>query len=147
MKTKNNNRVSCWKYKIELTYLDIKNNKNTKIKNECLKSLIIDHNIDKNCMPVLYANLSLDRALIDNMISNINTNLFIISIYKYDDLLANPLDILCLRKKFTYYLTDDLNKNDTIGVSNTNEYLPRIMISVHKKKYTVNTLFRTLNLF
>ena len=40
-----------------------------------------------------------------------------------------------------------INKNDTIGVSNTNEYLPRIMISVHKKKYTVNTLFRTLNLF
>ena len=71
-------------------------------------------------MPVLYANLSLDRALIDNMISNINTNLFIISIYKYDDLLANPLDILCLRKKFTYYLTDDLNKNDTIDYTDKN---------------------------
>ena len=76
------NRVFCWRYKIKLTYLDKVNNKSVKIKNECLKSLIIDHNIDKNCMPVLYANLSLDRALIDNMISNINTNLFIISIYK-----------------------------------------------------------------
>ena len=114
------NRVFCWRYKIKLTYLDKVNNKSVKIKNECLKSLIIDHNIDKNCMPVLYANLSLDRALIDNMISNINTNLFIISIYKYDDLLANPLDILCLRKKFTYYLTDDLNKNDTIDYTDKN---------------------------
>ena len=69
------NRVFCWRYKIELTYLDKVNNKSTKIKNECLKSLIIDHNFSKNCMPVLYANLSLDRALIDNMISTINTNL------------------------------------------------------------------------
>ena len=68
------NRVFCWRYKIELTYLDRKNNKSTKIKNECLKSLIIDHNYDKNCMPILYMNLSLDRALIDNMINMIYTH-------------------------------------------------------------------------
>ena len=114
------NRVFCWRYKIELTYLDRKNNKSIKIKNECLKSLIIDHNYDKNCMPILYMNLSLDRALIDNMINNINTNLFVVAIYKYDELLANPLDILCLRKKFTYYLTDDINKNDSIDYTDKN---------------------------
>ena len=120
MKTKNNNRVSCWKYKIELTYLDIKNNKNTKIKNECLKSLIIDHNYEKNCMPVLYANLSLDRALIDNMITNINNNLFAIAVYRYDSLIDDPLDILCFRRKFTYYLTDDINKNNSIDYAEKN---------------------------
>ena len=76
------NRVFCWRYKIKLTYLDKVNNKSVKIKNECLKSLIIDHNIDKNCMPVLYVNLSLDRALIDDMIININKNL--ITLYFYD---------------------------------------------------------------
>ena len=41
------NRVFCWRYKIKLTYLDKVNNKSVKIKNECLKSLIIDHNISK----------------------------------------------------------------------------------------------------
>lgn len=108
------NRVFCWKYKIELTYIDTINNKNTKLKNECLKSLIIDNNYEKNCMPVLYMNLSLDRAFVDNMISGENSNLFVVSLYKYNDLENSPVDLPCFKRKFTYYLPDDINKNDTI---------------------------------
>ena len=53
------NTVMSFRYKIELIYLDIKNNYIKKITNECLKSMIIDHNYDSNnCMPVIYLNLS-----------------------------------------------------------------------------------------
>ena len=54
------------------------------------------------------------------MITNINNNLFAIAVYRYDSLIDDPLDILCLRKQFTYYLTDDINKNDSIDYTDKN---------------------------
>lgn len=109
--------ISSWRYKVEMTYLNTKKNISINIKNECVKSVIIDHNYENNCMPIMYVNLSLDRALIDDMIININKNLFTIAIYKYDELLDHELEIECFRKKFTYFLPDDVNKNSSIDYS------------------------------
>ena len=106
--------VSSWRYKVEMTYLNTKKNTSISIKNECVKSIIIDHNYEENCMPVLYVNLSLDRALIDDMIININKNLITLAIFKYDELLDHELEIECFRKKFTYFTPDDINKNNSI---------------------------------
>ena len=97
-----------------MTYLNTKKNTTISIKNECVKSIIIDHNYEENCMPVLYVNLSLDRALIDDMIININKNLITLAIFKYDELLDHELEIECFRKKFTYFTPDDINKNNSI---------------------------------
>ena len=63
-----------YKYKVEMTYIDSVKNRNTKIRTECIKSLIIDHNYDVNCMPILFATMDLDKALVDNMIINIINN-------------------------------------------------------------------------
>ena len=81
--------TSNFRYKIEMTYVDSKSNKTITFKNESLKSLIIDHNYDKNSMPIIYANIVLDRALIDNMILNIDKNYIILALYKYDELMDN----------------------------------------------------------
>lgn len=110
-------RVSSWRYKAEMVYLDTNKGISTKIKNECVKSIIIDHNYEQNCMPVLYVNISLDKALIDDMILNINKNLIMLAIFKYDELLDHVLEIECFREKFTYFLPDDVNKTDSIDYS------------------------------
>ena len=101
-----------YRYKIKLQYLNTANNTATDIKNECLKSLIIDHNYDVNCMPVLFANVKLDKALVDDMIKNMDSNLLIMNITKYDNTTDFKLEALCFREKFIYFFPDDVNKMD-----------------------------------
>jgi hypothetical protein len=108
-----------FRYKVEMTYIDTVNGENTEIITECIKFLVIDHNYDDHCMPILYANLSLDRKLLDDMILNINDNLMLIAVYKYDDLTETKQEIEVFRDKFTYFLPDDVNKNDPIDYNET----------------------------
>lgn len=113
--------VCSYRYKIEMYYVNTVNNTTSLIKNESLKSLIIDHNYDVNSMPVLYANLTLDKALIDNMIMNMNDNYIIMVLYKYDELAEIELDIECFRETFTYFLPDDVNKNNDLDYNDSNK--------------------------
>lgn len=110
-----------YRYKVEMTYLNIVKNINTPIVTECIKSIIIDHNYDNNCMPIIYATLKLDKALVDDMILNINDNLMLVTVYKYDELSNYKEEIEVFRDRFTYFLPDDVNKNDPIDYNETNE--------------------------
>lgn len=110
-----------YRYTIELVYLDNANGKNTKIKNECLKTLIIDHNYTVNCMPVLYAELRLDRALIDDMVKNVNKNLIMVAINRYDDLTDDRQENECFRKKFIYFLPNTMNVSDPVDYNDDTE--------------------------
>ena len=113
--------IVAYRYKIQLQYYDTNRKTTTDIKNECLKSMIVDHNYDTNTMPVVYCNLRLDRSLVDDMIKNQNSNLIIVSLYKYNDNIAHKVDLLSFRKQFIYFLPDDLNKMDPIDYNrNTN---------------------------
>lgn len=109
-----------YKYKVEMTYIDSVKNRNTKIRTECIKSLIIDHNYDVNCMPILFATMDLDKALVDNMIINMNTNLFIVAVYRLNNLSTTKEEVLVFRDKFTYFLSDDVNKHSTLDYNEEN---------------------------
>ena len=113
--------LSEYRYRISMRYLNNKKHVTTPIKNECLKSLIIDHNYDVNCMPILYANLNLDRSLVDDMINNQNDNLMIVALSKYDNCTDLKLEVECFRKKFIYFLPDDVNKMDHVDYNETTE--------------------------
>lgn len=119
-----------YKYNISLTYLHTKNNIGVQLKNECLKSLIIDYNCDFSgvpgapktaCMPVMYATLSLDRAMLDDMIKNQNTNLIIVSISKFDKNSDQSYETECIRKKCIYFLPDNVNRTDPIDYNEATE--------------------------
>ena len=120
-KDNNIRTLTAYRYTITLDYLDIDKNVITRIKNESLKSLIIDHNYDANCMPVMYANLSLDRSLIDDMIKNQNRNLIIITMNKYDKNAEIHYGTLCFRKKFIYFLPDNVNRMDPVDYNKETE--------------------------
>ena len=117
--------MSQYEYRIEMQYVDSKNNTYTTLINESVRSLIIDHNYDVNNMPILYGTLTIDKKMLDDMILNINTNLMIISIYKYDNTTDQKISMLVLRDLFTYFLPDDINTNDPIDYTdeNINEHL------------------------
>mgnify|MGYP004455141937 CR=1 FL=1 len=116
----NLNAMSKFRYKIEMTYLDLVGKRTYDILNESIKSVIIDHNYDNNCMPILFVNMNLDKSLIDNMILNMNNNLITLALYKYDELSNEEIEIECFRKKFIYFLPDDINKNDSIDYNEAN---------------------------
>lgn len=101
------NRV--YRYNVELIYLTKK--KNIKIKNECIKSIIIDHNISQNCMPIVYMNLWIDKKMADKIIKECNKNLFAFRLKKFNTLVENPIPIECFNKKFTYVLPTDVTKS------------------------------------
>lgn len=111
----------AYRYRIEMTYLNLVKNTSTRIKNEFLKTMIIDHNYDVNCMPVIYAILKLDKALVDDMILNINNNLILVAVYKYNELDDLKQEIEVFRDRFTYFLPQDVNKNSPIDYTERTE--------------------------
>lgn len=110
----NKSRTASYRYTVSMAYLDQKNGKSTDIKTECIKFIIVDHNYEINSMPIIYSSLTLDRKIVDDMILNCNDNLLMLAIYKYDDLTDEKQEIECFRKKFTYFLPNNVNKNDSI---------------------------------
>lgn len=117
----NKSRAAQYKYTVSMAYLDQKNGKSTEIKTECVKFIIIDHNYETNYMPIIYSNLKLERKLVDDMILNCNNNLIMLALFKYDDLTAEKQEIECFRKKFTYFLPNDVNKHDSIDYTEETE--------------------------
>lgn len=113
--------VCKFRYTAELVYTNTKVNKIKEIKNECLKSFIIDHNYEVNNMPIIYMVLNLDKSLADDMILNCDNGFITFTLYKYDDLSDTKLSIECFRKQFTYFIPNDINKNDEIDYNDTTE--------------------------
>lgn len=113
--------ISRFKYKIEMAYTSISRNRVKEIPQELIKSMIIDHNYDKNNMPIIYCTLGLDKAMVDDMILNVETSIITLALYKYDDYSESPLDMECIRKQFTYFLPSDININDQIDYNEVTE--------------------------
>lgn len=158
---KNNNKLSnlirC-KYSIEVTYLNLKKNKNTKIRNECLKVMTIQHEYDDNCMPMILLDMALDKALVDDMIANVNNNLLMVALYRYNDKSKTKSKIECFRKKFTYFIQADMNKNDSIDYNKKNvkqtagETYKSVSIGllpvdfINLNNYSISINFKNINL-
>jgi len=125
-------RSTQYRYTISMAYLDQKRGKSVNILNESIKSIIIDHNYEVNCMPVLYANLTLDKKLIDDMIVNCNENLIMIALNKFDNLTDEKQEIECFRKKFTYFLPKNVNSNDSVDYTEetADTYLSNTYVTV-----------------
>ena len=111
---KNKRIYSQYRYKAEMTYLNLDKNVDTSVRVEFIKTIIIDHNYDKNSMPIIFVTMKLDKSLVDDMILNINKNLILLAIYKYDNLSDTKEEVEIFRDKFTYFLPDGVNANDPI---------------------------------
>lgn len=145
-------RAAQYRYTVSMAYLDQKRGKSVDIDAEDVNFIIIDHNYEVNNMPIIYTSIELDKKLIDDMILNCNENLIMLALYKYDDLTNEKQEVECFRKKFTYFLTNDVNKNDSIDYNETtvSENLGNISMQItiglmcvdhiNKNKHTFNIL-------
>lgn len=84
-------------------------------------SIVIDHDYQQNNMPIIYMVLSINSKIVDAIINNQKTGLFILTIQKSIDNSDMP-DLWedYISDTFLYYLSDDINKNDTRDYSETN---------------------------
>ena len=110
-----------YKYKFEMSYVDTTKLVAININSENIRSIIIDRDYKDANMPVMVANLSLDRNLIDDMILNSNKNLINVTCYKYicnSDM--GSIKELYFREQFAYIMTEDLNYNADIDYAKDN---------------------------
>ena len=110
-----------FRYTVEMNYLNLIEKINSPIKTESIRSIIIDHDYDNNCMPIIYVNCRLDRNMLDDMILHQNDNLILLAIYKYDDLTEMKTQEELFRKKFMYFLPDNVNKMKNADYNEKNE--------------------------
>ena len=112
------NSMSSYNYNVSVTYTGGSNNYTFRTEN--IKSLIIDHDYDNNCMPVLYMTLDIDRRIIDDMIQNQNNAYFILTVNAVNTTASFGSSSTSIQEKCVYFLTDDLNKTDVLDYKSAN---------------------------
>lgn len=107
--------MTSYRYNVKLKYMG--GSEDSEVKVESIKSIIIDHNYDENCMPIIYLNMKIDRKMADDMIQNRNNAYFLLTISKFDSQGSFSAGETCINVKCMYFVTDELNKLDPIDYS------------------------------
>ena len=110
--------LTSYKYNVELSYHG--GSEDANIYTEQIKSVIIDHNYEEACMPIIFISMTVDRKMADDMIKNQNNAYFLLKISAYNGSSmfggfsglgqnSTTIDVKC-----TYFINDDLNKMDPV---------------------------------
>lgn len=108
--------MSKYKYRISMSYLDTKNSKETLINAAYIKMICIEKDYMKLNMPIMIAQLELDKNLVDDIILNNKDNLFNMFIYKYAEE-GDQYAERVLQGQFVYFLNKDINYNKDLDYS------------------------------
>lgn len=86
------------------------------------RSIVIDHDYTENNMPIMYAIMNLSTKVIDLIVKNKETGVFILNIQKSQDYSDNSeLWVDYINDTFVYMIADDINKTDSRDYENANE--------------------------
>lgn len=113
--------TSIYKYTASLKY--IVDSETNEIETYSIKSIAIDDDYKNMNMPMIFMTVSIDRKLLDKIIQNQETGIFIFNMQKY---VGNSVDSSNLYEdyindKFIYFIEEDINKNDSVDYSGPNE--------------------------
>ena len=113
--------TSIYKYTASLKY--IVDSETNEIGTYSIKSIAIDDDYKNMNMPMIFMTVSIDRKLLDKIIQNQETGIFIFNMQKY---VGNSVDSSNLYEdyindKFIYFIEEDINKNDSVDYSGPNE--------------------------
>lgn len=140
-----------FRYKISLNYVNSKNSE-ISIDSSQLSYIGIDKDFDNINMPVIAIVGSIEKNIIDDMISNINDNIVTLGIYRYD--VSNQNDGVTKKyfhDRFIYIIPDDISKTSEIDYPN-GENKPGLykditiwliqQDSVNNNRKTINGVFK-----
>lgn len=111
---------NIYKYSVEMSYVlsqdDISN-----IDSMSIKSIAIDSDYKNANMPMLFITLSLNKRLIDKMVKNQDTGIMILNIKRCTVTSDMPdLYVNYINDKFIYFISEDINKNDSADYEGAN---------------------------
>lgn len=145
--------MDIYKYSIELSYIRQKERVSETIMPESIRSMVIDRDYANTNMPVIFMNVTLRRALIDDMIKNVTKNTMVLSIYKYiyrEDKYNTKTRYI--HQEMMYFLDNDLSYKDTQDSDEENtrraDLTRNINIglmalnTINNNKQTTNTVLR-----
>lgn len=104
-----------YKFSIEMRYNDKKTMTAQLIKEEYIKSIIIDRDYKNNNMPMLFVNISLGKKMLDHMKLNATTNFITLTMYKFvDNTTTQKIKTRYFQDRFAYFIQDDVNYHDSL---------------------------------
>lgn len=113
--------TSIYKYTASLKY--IVDSETNEIGTYSIKSIAIDNDYKNMNMPMIFMTVSVDRKLLDKIVQNQETGIFIFNMQKYVGNGADSSNLYedYINDKFIYFIEEDINKNDTVDYSGPNE--------------------------
>lgn len=114
--------MSKFKYRITMSYVDTSSSNETIIEPACIKMICVEKDYMKLNMPIMIAQLDLDKNLVDDIILNNKDNLFNLFIYKYAEE-GDQYAERVLQGQFVYFLNKDINYNKDLDYSDQETYL------------------------
>lgn len=108
-----------YKYSVEMRYNDKKTMTARLIREEYIKSIIIDRDYKNNNMPMIFVDISLSKKLLDDMKLNAATNFITLTIYKFiDNTTTQKIKTKYFQDRFAYFIQDDVNYQDSLDMLN-----------------------------
>lgn len=108
-----------YKYKIELLYEY--NGSLVSIDGDQIQNVLIDFDYDNKNMPIMFIKLSIDKKLLDDMITNSTTKTITVYINKY--ILDSPINIeeSYIKEDMIYFLDDNVNDKSDIDYNGSTQ--------------------------
>lgn len=104
------NKGEQYNYKVSLKYMTT-TNKEVEIESSQLQYILIDKDFDNCNMPVISVFGSIEKNILDDMILNMDNNIVVLGLYKYD--ITNQNDNITekyIEDRFIYILNEDVSK-------------------------------------
>lgn len=139
-----------FKYKIAFSYID-SNNSEITINQEQVHYVAIDKDYDNTNMPVIAISCSIEKDILDDMISNMNNNIVTLGIYIYDAKNQNDsITTKYFHDRFIYIIKEDLSKTSEIDYvdENTPNLYKDVVIwllqqdAVNNNRQSINGVFK-----
>lgn len=113
--------INVYKYAVEMRYV-LNQEDITYLDPMNIKSVAIDSDYKNANMPMIFVTLSINKRLIDKMVKNQDTGTVLLNIKRCTVNSDMPdLYIDYINDKFIYFISEDINKNDSADYEGANE--------------------------
>lgn len=144
--------MTIYKYDISMTY--IYNNTPITFKAENFHNLLIDYDYDDKNMPVMYATVTIDKNVLDDMVINSTKKYVVLTVKKYVGESSTALRDYYIHDEFMYFLPKSINadRNVDYNATNTNDVVNKTITMgfislkiMNNNKQLINDIFIDTN--
>lgn len=111
--------IGIYRYKIKLLY--VIDNREYELDSKNILNLLIDYDYDSKNRPILFATVSIDKNILDDMIKNKGTNTITLVVSKYNTSADFIIEQNYIKSEFIYFLSDNINYQKNLDYAGVEE--------------------------